>query len=154
MWLKILICIAVIAFFTGLGYLISGKYRARKKFYTQFCAFNERYLNELTFTRKPLSSFLKEFEYTGDFGKTIEAAEKREGEIKYSYLKKKEKKTVADYFQMLGKGDSASQKNFFAAQKAKLEEKRTDSEKQAKARSELYLKLGLLLGLAIVILIL
>ena len=76
MWLKILICIAVIAFFTGLGYLISGKYRARKKFYTQFCAFNERYLNELTFTRKPLSSFLKEFEYTGDFGKTIEAAEK------------------------------------------------------------------------------
>ena len=122
MWLKILICIAVIAFFTGLGYLISGKYRARKKFYTQFCAFNERYLNELTFTRKPLSSFLKEFEYTGDFGKTIEAAEKREGEIKYSYLSK--------------------------------EEKRTDSEKQAKARSELYLKLGLLLGLAIVILIL
>ena len=146
MWLKILICIAVIAFFTGLGYLISGKYRARKKFYTQFCAFNERYLNELTFTRKPLSSFLKEFEYTGDFGKTIEAAEKREGEIKYSYLSKEEKK--------LGKGDSASQKNFFAAQKAKLEEKRTDSEKQAKARSELYLKLGLLLGLAIVILIL
>ena len=51
MWLKILISIAVIAFSTALGYILSGKYRARKKFYEQFCLFNEQYLNELSYTR-------------------------------------------------------------------------------------------------------
>lgn len=154
MWLKIVLCIGIIAFSTGLGYLFSGKYRARKKFYTQFCVFNERYLNELTYTRKPLSAFLKEYEYAGDFGKTVAGAEQRADEIKYTYLSKEERKECGDYFRMLGKGDSASQKNFFAAQKAALEAKRADSEKQAKTRSGLYLKLGLLAGLAIVILIL
>jgi len=154
MWIKILICFAVILFCTGIGYLIAGKYRARKKFYVQFNAFNERYLNELTYARKPLSAFLKEYEYTGDFGKIVESAEQRVSASKPNYLTKEEKTACEDYFLMLGKGDSVSQKNFFTAQKPMLEQKKAESTEQAKSRSGLYFKLGLLAGLAIVILIL
>ncbi len=154
MWIKILICICVIAFCTTIGYAVAGKYRARRKFYDQFYEFNERYLNELSYARKPLSAFLKEYEYTGDFAKTLSGCvENRNCTVTYSYLTKEENAACADYFSMLGKGDSHSQKAYFSSRKPMLEEKRNEGEKQAKARGSLYLKLGLLLGLAIVILI-
>lgn len=154
MWIKIIICIAVIAFSTSVGYLLAGKYRARKKFFEQFSRFNEQYLNELNYARKPLPDFLKEHEYSGDFSKSVkQCVESRDCAVKYSYLSKEEKGACGNYFSMLGKGDAHSQKTFFAAQTSFLEEKRAEGEKQAKARGGLYLKLGLLAGLAIVILI-
>lgn len=154
MWLKIIICIFVIAFCTVIGYAFAGKYRSRKKFYHQFYQFNERYLNELSYARKPISAFLKEYEYTGDFAKTIKNYhENRNTAVAYSYLTKEENAACTDYFSMLGKGDSLSQKTYFSSKKSMLEEKRNDGDKQAKARGSLYLKLGLLAGLAIVILI-
>ena len=154
MWLKILISIAVIAFSTALGYILSGKYRARKKFYEQFCLFNEQYLNELSYTRKPLPEFLKAHTYAGDFSKAINSyVASQDSTIKLSYLSLEEKNACANYLAMLGKGDAASQKSFFGAQTQSLENQRAESEKQARSRGSLYIKLGLLAGLAIVILI-
>lgn len=154
MWLKILICIAVIAFSTALGYLLSGKYRARRRFYNQFCLFHERYLNELNYSRKPLPEFLKEYEYSGDFAKAVsQCVDERDYSVKFSYLTGDEKTAFSNYFSMLGKGDALSQKSYYGAQTKALEEKREEGEKQAKSRGSLYLKLGLLTGLAIVILI-
>ncbi len=155
LWLKILVAAAVVAAGTAGGYFAANKYRARKKFYVQLCNFNERYLNELNYARKPLAAFLKEHEYTGDFAKSLKSfAEKRDAKISYSYLTQEERAECADYFGMLGKGDSFSQKSFFTSKKAGLEEKRASSEKEAKSRGALYLKLGVLAGLAAVILIL
>lgn len=154
LWLKFLISALVIAFCIFLGYLASTKHRMRKKFFAQLAAFNERYLTELCYARKPLSDFLREYPYTGDFAKAVNAfAEQRVTEPKLSYLTKEEKKLCADYFGMLGKGDAVSQKSYYSAQKGELEQKKAASEKEAKSRSELYLKLGLLAGLAFVILI-
>lgn len=154
MWIKFLICICIVAFCIFLGYLAAAKYRSRKKFFSQFEAFNERYLTELTYARKPLAEFLREYSYSGDFAKTVGAfAQRRETEPKLSFLTKDEKKLCADYFGMLGKGDAVSQKSFFSARKAELNEKKSASERDAKSRGELYLKLGLLAGLAFVILI-
>ena len=154
MWLKIIICIAVIAFSTAVGYLLAGKYRARKKFYEQFCLFNKQYLNELSYTRKSLPDFLKEHEYTGDFAKAIKkCVEARDTSVNFSFLGKEERAACGNYFSMLGKGDALSQKSYFGAQTQVLEARYADEEKQAKSRSSLYVKLGLLAGLAIVILI-
>lgn len=154
LWLKIIICIAVIAFSTAMGYLLSGKYRARKKFYDQFCLFNERYLNELNYMRKPLPEFLKRYDYTGDFAKAVrQCVEERDCALKFAFLTTEERDACGNYFSMLGKGDALSQKSFFGAQTKILDEKRVLGDKQAKARGCLYVKLGLLLGLAIVILI-
>ena len=154
MWLKIIICIAVVAFSTVLGYLLAGKYRARKKFYEQFCQFNKQYLNELSYTRKPLPDFLKEHEYSGDFAKAIQkCVESQESAVRFAYLNKEEKAACSNYFSMLGRGDAHSQKTYFGSQTQLLEAKQAEGEKQAKSRTSLYIKLGLLLGLAIVILI-
>lgn len=154
LWLKIIICIAVIVFSTAMGYLLSGKYRARKKFYDQFCLFNERYLNELNYMRKPLPEFLKRYDYTGDFAKAVrQCVEERDCALKFTFLTTEERDACGNYFSMLGKGDALSQKSFFGAQTKILDEKRVLGDKQAKARGSLYVKLGLLLGLAIVILI-
>ena len=153
-WLKIFICIAVIAFSTGLGYWLSGKYRSRKDFYEQFCLFNKQYLNELSYTRKSLPDFLKEHEYKGDFAKAVKSCvEARDCSIKFSYLTEEEKSACENYLAMLGKGDALSQKNYFTIRQSTLAEKKTTCEREAKKRSDLYLKLGLLAGLAFVILI-
>lgn len=154
MWLKILIGGLVVVFCIFLGYFAASKYRLRKKFFLQLASFNERYLTELCYARKPLPEFLREYPYTGDFSKTLAAfVQHRETEPNLSYLSKEEKKFCGDYFGMLGKGDAVSQKSYYQAQKNELENKKTACEKEAKSRSELYIKLGLLAGLAFVVLI-
>ena len=135
MWLKFLLAIVIVAVATAY-------------------AFNERYLNELNYARKPLGSFLKEYEYGGDFDKSLKTLiESRSAKVNFAYLTQEEQAACADYFAMLGKGDSYSQKSFFSAKKAGLEEKRAASEGEAKSRCALYIKLGVLAGLAAVILI-
>ena len=154
LWVKIVLCILIVAFCTFLGYFFAGKYRARKRFYTQMNTFNERYLNELCYARRPLTAFLQESSYTGEFGKTVDSyLKRREVKISYSWLKKEEREDCSDYFSMLGKGDALSQKSYFTSRQPMLAEKKGICEREAKARGDLYLKLGLLAGLAAVILI-
>ena len=154
LWLKIVICIAIVAFCTFLGYVAAGKYRARKRFFTQYFLFNERYLNELGYTRRPLSAFLKEYAYTGEFGKTVTSfMESRQLKLSFSWLNGDERAECGNYFSMLGKGDALSQKGYFTSRQGLLAEKKAACEREAKTRGDLYLKLGLLAGLAFVILI-
>ncbi len=154
MWLKVLLSLLVVAFCTALGFFAAAKYRSRRRFFGQFCAFNERFLNELDYARKPLSAFLAESSYTGDFGKSVKAFDlTRRNEFGYGYLTKEERAFCEDYFSMLGRGDALSQRGYFASRSGTLGEKRDLSRKEAKERGELYCKLGLLAGLAFVILI-
>lgn len=154
MWIKFLLALCIVAFGMGMGYLAAGKWRARKNFYTQFYLLHERYLNELDYMRRPLGEFLHENSYTGDFKKLLQQFEEnRTVKIDFRYLTKEEWKETEAYFLTLGKGDSFSQKGYFSAQTAQLAQKRDKSMKDMKARGELYLKLGLLAGLAAVILI-
>ena len=154
MWIKLLVSGAVIAFCIFLGYLAAGKYRSRKKFFTQFHSLNERYLTELGYMRRTLDDFFAEFSYEGDFEKaSAQFRKERKISYAYAYLTEDEKKFVQNYFSMMGKGDSHAQNGYFNAQKSALEGKKSASEREAKERGDLYLKLGLLAGLALVILI-
>lgn len=154
MWLRLLVSALVVGFCTLLGYFAAGKYRARKQFFGQLAHFNEQFLGELGYARKPLGAFLSEYKYQGDFGKAIESFSKmRSLEFHFSYLTKGEQADLTVYFSMLGKGDAQSQKGYFSAQKSVLAEKKAESEKEARIHGELYLKLGLIAGLAFVILI-
>lgn len=144
----------MIAFCTLLGYLAAGKYRARKSFFSQMNALNEKFLAELKFARKPLKEFLADCSFEGDFNAFIKDFEQnRISAPAVSYLTQAEKEYAAAYFSMLGKGDSHSQLGYFTAQKDPLTQKCDQLEKEAKERGELYLKLGLLSGLAFVILV-
>ncbi len=154
MWIKLILCILIVVFCVVLGYFSAEKYRSRKLFFNEFSNFNDRYLNELSYSKKPLEQFLSEYEYRGDFKKVIEKLRKRtQLGIDFSYLTKEEISDCSDYFAMLGRGDSRSQTEFFITRRAQLSDKKDKTEKEAKRRSELYLKLGLLFGLALVILL-
>ena len=154
LWIKIALCILIVAFCTLMGYFAAGKYRARKRFYSQFCTFNERYLNELGYARRPLSTFLQGDSYTGEFGKSVGIFLKSHTpKFDYSWLKREERTECCDYFATLGKGDVASQKSFFTSRQSVLSERKAACEREAKSRGDLYLKLGILAGLAFVILI-
>lgn len=153
MWLKFVLAGLVIAFCTLLGYFAAGKYRARRSFFSQWSDLNEKYLSELKYRRAPLPEFLKECKLTGEFLKAAENSLKGKGGLKASFLTEEEKKDALVYFGQLGRGDSRSQLGFFEGKRALLLTKNEGAEKDAKERGELYLKLGLLAGLAFVILI-
>ncbi len=154
MWLKALVCILVIAFCIALGYFASSSARSKKAFYAHFLSFHERYLTELSYLRRPIREFLKEKRYTGDFERLVLEYEKtRTVGKKPSFFKTDEFHEIEEYFSTLGKGDSGSQKSYFAGKTAYISQKKAESEKDSRKKSELYLKLGLLAGLAIVILI-
>ncbi len=154
MWIKFALCALIVAFSVAVGAFASGKYRARKKLYAQFCAFNELYLTELKYMRRPIGEFFAAYAYEGDFKEIVAAAMRREPTtVKTEYLTQEERGCLDDYFSMLGRGDAQSQNAYFSAQKEYLAAKKGESEREAKERAELYLKLGLLAGLALVILI-
>ncbi len=156
MWIKLFLGCAVVAFCVFGGYLAGGKWRARKRFFEQFARFNERYLTELDYSRKPLSAFLEGQDYAGEFKRAADALKKREAPdfSRDTFLTAEERTETENYFGTIGKGDTLSQRNYFAAKRKWLETKKEESEGEAKKRGALYLKLGLLAGLAVVILIL
>lgn len=156
--LKIIIGIAVILFTSFCGYLLSKKYLERKNFYTRLSEFNIRFLSELSYRKRPIKTFLDECEYKGPFREVLEEYKRSlSGEetdfLSFRFLSKEESLFLTDYFSMLGKGDSVSQKNYFTAENARIEQYLKEADLNAKRYGDLYVKLGFLLGLAILILI-
>ena len=162
--LKVLVGIAIVGFTTLCGYLLSKKYRQRKQFFRQFKEFNERFLNEIAYYRRPIQEFASMYAYQGEFNELLQAyfsnlEERALNERKildlptYSFLKEDEKIVIADYFLMLGKGDSTSQKNYFSSIKEVLMKYQNESTTVSKRYEDLYIKLGFLCGLFILILI-
>ncbi len=152
--IKGMVCAAIVCFCAAMGYLAAGRFRARKKFFEQLHAFNERYLNELGYARRPLRQFVAAYVYAGDFNKYLQRfLSDRTADCTFRYLTSEERAACKDYFAMLGRGDAHAQSGYFGARRVVLEEKSAVCTRDAKARGELYCKLGLLAGFAIVILI-
>ncbi len=155
MWLRLILCALIVAFCTAIGYLAAEKYRARRSYFSQLSDFVERYIAELGYAKKPLPAFLGSCHFNGDFGKTMERVARHEEIVcRESYLTEAERADCEGLYSMLGKGDSISQREYFQSKKQPIAEKKAAAEREAKSHSDLYLKLGLLAGLAFVILIL
>ena len=158
--IKFFLGIAIVAFTSFCGYLLAKKYRKRMLFLQQFYTFNERFLSEISYYRRPVKEFIALYSYQGEFNDLlIEVFAEREENFffaktdEYGFLKEEDKKTAEDYFFMLGKGDSASQKGYFSSIKDRLISLRSEAEIEAKRYGDLYIKIGFLCGLLILILI-
>ncbi len=161
---KFFLGVAIVAFTSLCGYLLARKYRKRMLFFQQFYAFNERFLSEIAYYRRPIKEFVSLYSYQGEFNDFLaDVFAVREENLdergafakseKYIFLKEEDRKTAEDYFFMLGKGDSASQKGYFSSVKEILLALRKEAETEAKRYGDLYVKLGFLCGLLILILI-
>lgn len=165
MVLKLIFGVAIVAFCTFCGYIFTRKYRRRKSFYVQLYEFNERFINEISYYRRPLMEFSSAFVYKGEFQECLQtffhsmssgipfSSDALDKDIFY-FINSEEKAFVQDYFQMLGKGDSVSQKAYFSSIKERLSKLQTEAVTAQKKYGELYIKLGFLCGLFILILML
>ena len=164
MMTKFFLGIAIVAFTTFCGAVLAKKYRQRKLFFKQLKEFNERFLNEISYYRRPLGVFSQKYSYTGEFkevlygflsimDKSIITSDTLHLSV-YTFLQKDDLIFIEDYFKMLGKGDSASQKTYFNSIKEPLTKLQTESEATCKKYGDLYIKIGFLCGLLILILIL
>lgn len=162
---KLIVGILLVCFTTFCGYLFARKYRQRKKFFTQWTLFNERFLSEIAYYRRPIKEFYQKYEYESEFNEFLldfikvlsHGAPKKETYDKileeFPFLEKEDKSQIVDYFLMLGRGDSGSQKSYFSSAKASLSTRLGEVENQAKRYGDLYVKLGFLLGLALLVII-
>ena len=161
---KIIFAVAIVIFTSFCGYLLAKKHRRKKLFFAQLNDFNEYFLNEIGYFRRPLGEFLRAHTYKGEFVLLLESYLQRlkEGETtlgfvfsipELDFLTKEEKGEIDDYFNMLGKGDTTSQKTYFSSVKERLFVHRKRAEDAQNRYGDLYLKLGFLCGLFIVILI-
>ena len=160
---KLLLGLAVIGFTTFIGYLCTRKYRKRKAFFTQFSDFNSRFLNEISYFKRPVVEFITKYSYNGEFDdllqtyiKNINALillEKRLQSDDFSFLNKDEKQLLIDYFSTLGKGNSATQTAYYNGIKEPINNIKLQTEKDNKRYGDLFIKLGFLCGLLILILI-
>ncbi len=162
---KFFLGLAIIAFTTYCGYLLSNKYRIRKEFFVEYFDFNERFLSEINYLKRPLFQFILSIEKEREFGELLSIylssisqggnlEETNLSSSQFSFLTKDEKNEILQYFSMLGKGDSHSQKSYFSTMKDSLKKRRDMAENTAKKYVDLYIKIGFLCGLLILILIL
>ena len=58
---KFIVGVAMVAFTTFCGYFLAKKYRQRKLFFMQLVEFNERFLSEISYYRRPIKDFTEKF---------------------------------------------------------------------------------------------
>lgn len=160
---KFLFGIVMIAFTSFCGYLLARKYRQRKLFFRQLYEFNERFLTEIAYYRRPIQEFAAKYTYRGEFAELLERFFEGLNEevvqentfldkAHFSFLKEEERRAVEDYFLMLGRGDSVSQRGYFSSVKEELYSESVVAEKACKKYADLYIKIGFLCGLLLLIL--
>ncbi len=160
---KFLFGLVMIAFSSFCGYLLARKYRQRKLFFRQLYEFNERFLTEIAYYRRPIREFAAKYTYRGEFAVLLESFfEGLDEELvqkstfldkaHFSFLKEEEYRAVEDYFLMLGRGDSVSQRGYFSSVKEDLSAASLAADKACKKYADLYVKIGFLCGLLLLIL--
>lgn len=161
MVIKGLLCLSILTFTSAVGYFLATKYRQRKLFFNQLYEFNERFLREISYSKRPLKEFIESYSYKAEFADILSLYIDVLGDFdkifsifsEISFLNQEEKKILSDYFSLLGKGDSESQKSYFTSVKSTLDSYKSGAEKEYKKYADLYVKLGVLVGLAIIIII-
>lgn len=161
--LKFVAGLAIVAFTTFCGYFLAGKYRQRKQFFMQFNQFNQRYLHEIAYLRRPIGDFLATYTYKGEFNELLihfyEHLKEGSGgksffeDSSFLFLTIEERRLVEDYFLVLGKGDSVAQKGYFTSFKDRLSDLQNNTETLSKRYGDLYIKIGFLCGLLLLLLI-
>ncbi|MDY6367941.1 MAG: hypothetical protein SPL13_05465 [Clostridia bacterium] len=137
---------------TFIGYRLSVKFTQRKSFYNTFYNFNEKMLDEISFSSKSLLTLIeKESVNSNDFYVILQKKIIKSDYNYPQYLKPEDKIFFEEYEKLLGKSDKKSQNEFLTAKKNELLKLKTESEQEEKKYKNLYVKLGFLLGLVMLV---
>ena len=162
MLIKGLVCLSILIFTTTIGYLFASKYRNRKVFFLQFYQFNEGFLRELEYMKRPLRQFIESCVYKGDFLDILQRFLENLGDYELflsnfpeiGYINNEEMRLIDDYFNSLGRGDTVTQRQHFSNLREVIGSISKKCELEYKKYGDLYIKMGVLIGLAIIVVIL
>ena len=164
--IKFLLGIVIVVAASLIGRALARNYLRRKRFFAQMEQFNQRFLAEISYYRRPLFEVYAQYSYEGEFQELLESffLLQKQGETlknaslldlsAFSFLDEEDRRAVGDYFLTIGRGNTVSQKEYFSTAEKMLSKYREQSEIDCKKHVDLYTKLGFLAGLAILILIL
>ena len=155
--IRFLLGIFIVLFTTFCGNLLARKYKRRKTFFQEAATFNEGFLEELVYTKRPFEEFCQKRHFVGEFSQLLSEeltrrARKRTTPLdltEYTFLDRDERGFFSEYFSAFGRGDSLSQKGYFTQAGNRLQALKTKAEDDNKKYVELYTKMGFLCGLAI-----
>ena len=137
-------------FCTFSGYRLSIKYVNRRKFFADFYAFNEKMINEVSFSQKSILTVAEEERgLNRDFGRSFYDKINDDENINLKDLNDEEKNLFNEYVNNLGKSDRESQLTFLSAEKKIIDELRISTVNDEQKYGKLYVKVGFLFGLVI-----
>lgn len=149
-----------VAVCTLVAWKLSEKFRVRQKFYGDFYLFNKRMCEEMNFTRNTLPDVLGTFTAQPPFQTVLNDYRRTLDErLPFScgelwFLGEEEKRSAEEYFSSLGKTDAHTQLAYLRSCEGKLKELAEKTLSERKKYGTMYIKLGLLTGIAVLILIL
>lgn len=140
---------------TYIGYIYSKKYTDRKKFYKDFFYFNKNFYNQVSFSQNSLIKVIREKDDNSYFNTLLKEIIINNNEnIKLSdNLLKEDEDFFKEYVYNIGKSDYNTQKKYLSEMDSIILKKMTEAEENEKKYKKVYLKLGITIGLIILIIL-
>ena len=150
-----------------LGVGIRAYHRTRKRFYEELLTFNRILGEEISYLKTPVKQIVKDFitDKKGELSvmlakfldvmetEVIYTADKIAQDIKTPYVTKEECRLIGEYFCALGKSDAATQMLTIKHYGIKFEEIFKKAREEAQTTGELAYKLGILIGIGLMIIV-
>ena len=158
---KLLVGIFIVLFTTYYGMIFSRKYKIRKAFFEDLYSFHFSVLEALSFSKRPFEEFYAKQKYRNEFSEVLQDEYNRRQQRKtlplsldeYTFLTIDEKGMIADYLCTIGSSDALSQKGYFSRAENTIQSLKNQSIDECKKYVDLYIKMGFLLGLALLIIL-
>jgi len=147
------------------GVTIKKRYKNRLRFYTSACEYGQMMASELSFKKTPIPQIAQKFTQSrnGEFERVLNEcmSEAREGKgadhalekINVAHLKREEKAELFDFLCGRGKSALGDQLATVAHYNEIFEKRRKKCEEDSKKLGNMYFKLCVLLGLAIMLIL-
>lgn len=134
------------------GCKLSQKFTFKRKFYSDFKNFNERFISEVSFTQKTISQIIND--NNSDFYLYLRNKINSNESLKINYLKKEEYELLTDYISNIGNSDKNTQMLYLNAVKSQIDNCFIKSKDDEKRYKTLYIKMSFLIGLIILVVLL
>ena len=131
---------------------MTKKYVQRSRFYSEFNNFNSVMINQVNFQKKTLINVLNEYE-KNDFIKYISEYCINNSKVTLSYLNSEDIKSVDEYCDLLGRSDQQTQNKHLIVYEKIIQDKLKYAKEEEREKKNLYLKMGLMIGLILFIII-
>jgi stage III sporulation protein AB len=105
----------------------------------------------MSYIRRPLPDVIARFGGEHEFQKLLKEYTEKHTVLKRKFLSTEENDFLSEYFSFIGKSDYTAQRDYFSSVTTKIKTFAENGQKDSEKYTELYVKLGFLLGLAIVI---